>query len=688
MTRISQARMGLMALLLCSVPTLTLAQDGASRPTVVLDPVLLMLKGLNGPATTTFSPRELYLGPASDGGAMLSTLPGVTASRMGGFGLDVVIRGQQGNQLNIIDAGSFTYGGCPNRMDPPASIAAYWRADEVVVERGYSSVTNGPGGSGGTVRLEREAPEFTANKRLTGNYHVGASGNGGGTGAGGELSYDLGNGFYVEGGAEYRTADDYKDGSGRTVRSGFTQKSTGLTFGYNKDGVDLALDIDHDRAEDVLYAGAGMDSPYSDTTTFRLRGGVDLDMGALKRVEGTLFVSNVDHLMDNYSLRPNAGMMVMASPTTSDTHGGKLEAQFEFGRTKARIGIDHQSNSRFAMMISGSRAVVDAGSIANATMLNWPDVTIAQTGLYAETETGLSQKTTLKLGLRYDHVKASAASAAGKAGFTGTAPNTWYNLQYGTTFNDPRSEDNLGGLARLEYEVAPDMVLFAGLSRSVRTADTNERGMARGSMGTPSWVGNPDIAPEKHHQFDLGIDASGDNWGLTASAYVDQVDDYILRDQFSYSGRTIYRNVSAQLSGVELSGSWSQDGLTLGGDLTWTRGQNQTDDRPLAQIPPLMGHLSAAYGKDAWQAGLRVNWAQGQDRIDPSRDPGATPGWATLDLFGSYAVNDKVVILAGVDNVFDKTYANHLARSNTFDTSVTQVNEPGRTIYIKLEAQF
>lgn len=686
MTRFPLARTGLIALLMGSISTLALAEETKPRETILLDPVLLLLKGRQGPSTVSFSPRDLYLGPASDGGAMLSTVPGVTASRMGGFGLDVVIRGQQGNQLNIIDAGSFTYGGCPNRMDPPASIAAYWRADEVVVERGYASVTNGPGGSGGTVRLEREAPEFTEGSRLTGSYHVGASSNGMEGGA--ELSYDLGNGFYVEGGAEYKTADDYKDGAGRSVRSAFTQKSTGLTFGYKKDGIDLALDIEQDSAEDVLYAGAGMDSPYSDTTTLRLRGGVDLDMGALKRVEGTLYVSNVDHLMDNYSLRPNPSMMVMASPTTSDTHGGNIEAQFQFGKTTARIGIDHQSNSRFALMIAGPRAVVDAGNIANATMMNWPDVTIAQTGLYAETETELSQAATLKLGLRYDHVKASAASAGGKAGFTGTVPNTWYNLQYGTTFTDPRVEDNVGGLARLEYEIAPDMMLFAGLSRSVRTADTNERGMARGAMGTPSWVGNPDIAPEKHHQLDVGLEATGDNWGLAATAYVDQVDDYILRDQFSMAGRTIYRNVAAQLSGVELSGSWSQGGLTLAGDLTWTQGQNQTDDRPLAQIPPLMGHVSMAYAKDDWQAGLRVNWAAGQDRIDPSRDPGATPGWATLDLFGSYAINEKVALLAGVDNVFDKTYANHLARSNTFDTSVTQVNEPGRTFYVKLEAKF
>lgn len=83
-----------------------------------------------------------------------------------------------------------------------------------------------------------------------------------------------------------------------------------------------------------------------------------------------------------------------------------------------------------------------------------------------------------------------------------------------------------------------------------------------------------------------------------------------------------------------------------------------------------------------------MNFASSQNRIDPSRDPGATAGYATLDLFGSYDLSEKAVLIAGVDNVFDKQYARHLSRSNTFDTSVTRVAEPGRSFYLKVEARF
>lgn len=149
-----------------------------------------------------------------------------------------------------------------------------------------------------------------------------------------------------------------------------------------------------------------------------------------------------------------------------------------------------------------------------------------------------------------------------------------------------------------------------------------------------------------------------------------------------------YRNISTNLAVIELSGNWQRGGWAVAGDVAYTRGQDKTDDMPLAQIAPLMGKISASYGQDAWRAGARVNFAATQDRIDPSRDAGVTPGHATMDLFSSYDVADNAVFMAGVENVFDKAYSNHLSRGNAFDTSVSRVMEPGRSVYVKLEMRF
>jgi len=46
---------------------------------------------------------------------------------------------------------------------------------------------------------------------------------------------------------------------------------------------------------------------------------------------------------------------------------------------------------------------------------------------------------------------------------------------------------------------------------------------------------------------------------------------------------------------------------------------------------------------------------------------------------------------AGVDNLFDKTYAEHLSRAGSMVsgfTQTTRVNEPGRNLWVKANVAF
>ena len=81
-----------------------------------------------------------------------------------------------------------------------------------------------------------------------------------------------------------------------------------------------------------------------------------------------------------------------------------------------------------------------------------------------------------------------------------------------------------------------------------------------------------------------------------------------------------------------------------------------------------------------------------QDRVDigkgniAGQDTGPTAGYGTLSLNGSYRVNKRMRVIAGIDNVFDKTYAEHLSRSGAMIPGYVQtsrINEPGRTWWLK-----
>lgn len=678
---------GVYALLLISVSPFAIAQTVApAEETIELDPVTVEAAAeTDGPATVVVSPDDPSLPPAADGGELLRSLPGVTAGRMGGHGFEPVIRGQSQNQLNVIDAGAQVFGGCPNRMDPPTAVAGFERADFIIVERGYHTVTNGPGGSGGAVILERTAPDFAPGDWWTLSGSTGFVSNSETRNANLRGAVSLGDGAYLKGFGGWKDAENYEDGDGDEVRSSYTQFGGGGEIGVARESFELAFGLDYDKTEDALFPGAGMDSPLDEVFTYRLRGRFDLDAGPLREIETRLYLSQVDHVMDNFSLR-DIGAMAARVPSESDTIGGKIEGRFDFAGALTAIGVDLQANNRDAILYSGmagAQALVEDETEAFERFFMWPDVTIAQYGFYAETEATVAPRLSLRIGGRYDYVRASAGRADDTPGGSALTPNDIYRAQYGVDFSDDREEHNLGGLARFDYALTPETTLFLGFSRAVRTADATERAMARSN-----WVGNPEIDPEKHHQVDIGVQTDRESWSAGAAVYVDKVDDFILRDAFSVAGVTTYRNIDATLAGLELNGAWRRGGFELSGDAVYTYGENETDDMALAQIPPFSGQVTGAYGEDAWRLGARVNWALKQGRVDLSRDVQATPGYATLDLFGSYEITENVALSAGVTNLLDHSYANHLNRSNISDPVEVQVNEPGRSGYLRLNVSF
>jgi len=151
-------RLGASAVLLCSVSTLAQAQaifapdPDSDGEAIMLTPIVVDADvPQHGPMSTILTTTGQSSSPASDAADVLRAVPGVTSGRMGGHGLELVIRGQQQNQLNIIDAGSFTYGACPNRMDPPTSTASLNRADTIIVEKGYARVCGHSGFPSGLI---------------------------------------------------------------------------------------------------------------------------------------------------------------------------------------------------------------------------------------------------------------------------------------------------------------------------------------------------------------------------------------------------------------------------------------------------------------------------------------------------------------------------------------------------------
>ncbi len=625
--------------------------------------------------------------PTTDGGELLQSLSGVSGIRMGGRSIDPVIRGQSQTQLNILLDGAYIHGGCPNRMDPPTSYSNVDSYDRVTVIKGNRTVVYGGGGSGGTVLFEREWPQFDG-KAYTGELSASYQGNsdryelGADVAAGSDKGYIRVIGHKTE-------ADNYEDGDGNEVRSSFESLSKSLLVGYRlTDTTTIEASYEKQEEDDVLFAGAGMDSPYADADTSRLKLTHEFEQGALQQMQLELYKSDVKHNMDNYSLRPS-GMMKMQAPSTSDTEGLRLIFDARAADIDWTFGADIQNNERNAELQNAAGVV---------QRIMWPGAEIKQTGVFAEGEKVLGADDIIKGGLRYDLIKAEATRRDETAGMpVYSSDDIWQLAGAPAGAGEQRTEHNVGGFASWTHRLNDQYSVESTLSRSVRTADATERYMARFTM-TGDWIGNPELEPEKHHQLEVSLQGNLESVNWSATGWYNRVNDYILRQTVTagMKNRDVYRNVEAELYGAELEAAYPLNAnWQLGSSLAWTVGNNLDDDTPLSRIAPLELNTSLDYQKGQLQMGAEWQLVASQKDVCLSgaancggQDVRKTPGYGVVNMHAQYEFESGLSLSAGVDNLMDKAYTVHESRGDVTTGTSYQVTEPGRSAWIRVTQSF
>ncbi len=621
--------------------------------------------------------------PTHDAGELLRSVTGMTALRRGGRGFDPIVRGQSQANLNVIANGAFSYGACPGRMDPPSTYIGVDSFDSVSVIKGHRSVIYGAGGSGGTLLFEHLRPELNASG-LAGSLTTGYTGNSGL----GSLAADVAAGSdrgYVRLFGAARHGDNYRDGNGDRVASAFDSRTLGLVAGIDLTP-DTWLELSHERADedDVWYAGNGMDAVFADSASTSLKW-VQQALGPAEEVELTLYYSDVDHLMDNYSVRERSLQPAgMAAPSTSTTWGGRLLASFLTGASEWRTGIDYRANDRSADLY------MDQGKDGSYDMLvarMWPEAQQRQVGLFAELDHRLTSRDSLRLGLRLDDHDSRAEEARLAAGMLGSAtPVRLYEQFYGTA----ATSNGHGGVSVVlgwDRQVDAETLFSANLSRSVRTPDSSEQWIAR-SAGGAFWVGNPGLEPEVHQQLDLTLARDHGPLEWSATLFVDAVDDYIERYQEGTADQ--YRNTRATLFGTELDARLALgEHLSTRLGLAWTRGHGDNGD--LAQIAPLEARLNLDYRRGSWALGAEWVASASQNNFNPAVDVDSpTAGFGVLHLYGHWNLGASLTLEAGIENLFDRAYAYHVNAGNAdpFNPEAVRVNEPGRQGWLKLHYRF
>lgn len=680
--------------LIASAIALALSQYAQAETTTLQDMVVnSSFVGLMG---DTISNDTLKETGKQEGGDILRNTLGVDGSRMGGHGIDPSIHGQTQTQLNVILDDAYLHGGCPNRMDPPTSFANIETYDSVRVIQGVETLQYGTGGTGGTILFERGLPEMGTHGRL----EAGVGNNGLKQSATAEVSH-RGDQGYIRAFAVNKDGGKYKDGNGNTVNTSFSTEHHGVIAGVTpKAGERIEVSAEKIVTHNALFQGSSMDAPYDEMNILRMKYRSTNKVGFVDGIKADLSYAADEHLMDNYSLRtnPNAVGMWRASPTKSNTLAGKLAFTSKLSeKTSIDYGLNVQNVNRKASLINSTSTSIFS--------YNWPSVSTDRIGAFAEALHQITADSRIKAGIRLDKVNAQADDINKLAVNAAVASNTaaqMYQRVYGYTGDGKVNEDHWSALSRYELDLAKDLTWFTGVSRTMRTADETERFFANGASvnaagafataNSSAWVGNPNLAPEKHIQLDTGLNKQTNNYGWRTTVFYDAVQDYILRDQRTVTNGkiTTYRNVNATLYGAQLEGFTNLSFATLAGGLSYVNSHNDSDGRNIAQTPPLSGYVALNKQMGDLGLGARFRFQQQQDNIDTlsGLDTGKTPAWSVLDLYGSYKINKSVKLMAGVDNVFDHAYYQHVARVDSYSGNTYNVYEPGRAEWLKVQAKF
>lgn len=383
-----------------------------------------------------------------------------------------------------------------------------------------------------------------------------------------------------------------------------------------------------------------------------------------------------------------------------------------------------------------------------------PNSNSVNPGLFLESLMPVGDAIKFKTGTRMDYVRASSGPRIiqgnvnlaspllpNNPGSPGSPPFDPIVYSVDPTQNNlSRDFLLLAGFANLEYKISDATTLFLGYGYAERAPTLTELYAAGPfigvlQQGTSRLIGDPNLSKERLNQFDVGLRYDTEYLKVGMSGFYALINDYITYDANKLSPtltQVVYTNTDlATLAGTELflqanvtkwlspfatlsyvqgidqthvdnrRGTVFQNGTRLNSSRRKdpVTGNFTTDTEPLPQIPPMETRLGfrlhGTQDVPKWQLEVSARIVNGQNAVATSLGEVATPGFTTVDLRGYWQVNKYFLITAGVENIGNRFYREHLdpIASNTLQavsgvTTVPALYRPGTNYFFNTQLTY
>jgi iron complex outermembrane receptor protein len=613
--------------------------------------------------------REVRESPARDIGEALKQVEGIDIVRKGAIANDVVLRGQQKDNINVFLDGVRLHGACPSRMDSPSFHFDFAEVEQIKIIKGPYDLTN-PGGIGGVVNAQskKASKGFASDLSLTyGSYDMV---NAAATASYGTDLFDALFGYAFkysgvpESGDGKRITEIYPATSPNRYRpEAIDSRAYEINTGWTKLGLNptansrTEISYSYQDADHILYPYLLMDADYDRTHQLNWTYRIEKVSPLVREIKLQSYWDKVRHLMDDrerFSAIGKPRFYSMQTDAITQVYGLKLNGAFAAGPGTLTAGTDYYNRNWDAINRTAANSYLDTAMI--------PDVFTDNLGFFAGYELPVVENVTLKGGVRTDL--------------------TWVNADKPS--NKPSDSTDfavVAGNIQLIWTPLTQLEITAGFGSGVRPPDPQEL-----YINSARQQGNPFLNPTRNNEVDLGVKYSTDRFFVKAAIFNSSLDDYINLVQ---SGTTrSFGNIDANIWGAEFGSQVALPyDLFLKGSLSYTEGKNDTDGRPLSEMPPLKGTLALRYDVNTWFVEAAGNFANHQDRVDTVLNEQPTAGWVTADLKGGCNYQ-ALSVYAGVYNLLDKFYYTHLSFQRDPFASGVKVPENGRNFYVTVAYKF
>ncbi len=619
-----------------------------------------------------------------DGAAILNQIPAINSIRKSGnYGFDPVFRGYKYDQLNVVLNGAQSAtAACPNRMDPPTSQMAPNMTDRIEIIKGPHGLRFGTG-FGGTINFIPSKLQFTSNPDIYGRLSSGYESNGNIFRSEGQFGFS-GSQYDLSIFGAWSQGNDYTTGNEEAVQANFLRGSFGTNIGVKLSlNQQLRVSAMYNLARDADFPALPMDLREDDTWLFNARHDMYIKNRSLQSWNIMVFGSFVNHLMNNL-LKPLDPRMLNAE-TSAQTYnyGIRTENIWQFSNSKLFAGAD--------LKVEGAKGIRKReflmGPNAGNTLEDnaWQDSRISKTGIFGEFHLNTHLFNFVFSGrLELNHAELND-------------PVTDFTTVYPETSVSQINPSLSAGIQKL---LGKTVKTGFWIGRAQRSGSLTERYINYFPVGQDPYemLGNPRIYPEINNQIDLTFEWKTkktvldiDLFGSYLQHYISSVIDtnMVPRLPMSPGVRQFFNIDKAFKTGFELN--WTQQypfGLQNQLGIAYTYARDLERNEPLPEISPmdLRFTLRGEYLNSKFTPEAVFRYVFKQSRISREFGETSTPSFALLDIKLGYKISDKIRFNAGVNNVFDTNYYEHLSRS------VHGTNNPiyavGRSMYIHLNIIF